>query len=330
MEQIKRTMEHLFFHFNLQLCRKIHEAVMEKENIKSVSIEDFKNSRYVLDYVDDDFAIVNNMDGVSYNNDLVRLECFLIVVCLDGCVQLDINNKTYQLQPGDLLLGLPNTLIGHTMMSPKYKVRLAGFSTRFLQHVLKVEKETWNAAMHIHDNPVKSTRQENGSTVFNYYRDLIIAKINDEPHCYHKAVMQHLFAALLCEMIGSLNKEIAQSDRMRLTKGRIKQSDHIMRRFMEMLSKDNGMHRSVTYYADALCYTPKYFSKVIKDACGRSPLDLINEAAIEHIKYRLKHSDKSIKEIAEEFNFPNQSFFGKYVKGYLGMSPIRYRSGMEE
>ena len=35
-------------------------------------------------------------------------------------------------QPGDLLLGLPNTIIGHTMMSPKYKIRLAGFSTRFL------------------------------------------------------------------------------------------------------------------------------------------------------------------------------------------------------
>ena len=58
-----------------------------------------------------------------------------------------------------------------------------------------------------------------------------------------------------------------------------------------------------------------YFPKVIKQACGRTPLDLINETAIEHIKYRLKHSDKSIKEIAEEFNFPNQSFFGKYVKG---------------
>ena len=48
------------------------------------------------------------------------------------------------------------------------------------------------------------------------------------------------------------------------------------------------------------------------------------------IKYRLKHSDKSIKEIAEEFNFPNQSFFGKYVKSYLGMSPARYRNTKEE
>ena len=44
----------------------------------------------------------------------------------------------------------------------------------------------------------------------------------------------------------------------------------------------------------------------------------------------LKHSDKSIKEIAEEFNFPNQSFLGKYVKYYLGMYPARYRNTKEE
>ena len=215
-------------------------------------------------------------------------------------------------------------------MSPKYKVRLAGFSTRFLQRILKIEKDTWDTAIHIHNNPVKSVNRESNNTIFKHYGDLILAKINDEPHCYHKAVVQHLFAAIFCEMMGYLNKEIADSEKAKLPKEGIKQADHILRKFMELLSKDNGMHRSVTYFADALCYTPKHFSKVIKQACGRAPLDLINETAIEHIKYRLKHSDKSIKEIAEEFNFPNQSFFGKYVKGHLGTSPIRYRSTKEE
>lgn len=78
---------------------------MEKENIKTVTIEDFKNSQHILDYIDDDFAIVNSLDEIPYNNEVVRLECFLIAVCIEGCIQLDINNRTYQLQPGDLLLG---------------------------------------------------------------------------------------------------------------------------------------------------------------------------------------------------------------------------------
>ena len=119
---------------------------MEKENIMTVDIEDFKKSQHILDYIDDDFAIVNSLDGIPYSNDTVRLNCFLIAVCVEGCIQLDINYRTYQLQAGDLLLGLPNTLISRTMLSPKYKIRLAGFSTRFLQRIIKMEKKTWNTA----------------------------------------------------------------------------------------------------------------------------------------------------------------------------------------
>ena len=33
-----------------------------------------------------------------------------------------------------------------------------------------------------------------------------------------------------------------------------------------------------------------------------------------------------MKEIAEMFDFPNQSFFGKYVKAHLGISPAKYRN----
>lgn len=62
---------------------------MEKENIKTVTIEDFKNSQHILDYLDDDFAIVNSLDGIPYSNEIVRLECFLIAVCIEGCIQLD-------------------------------------------------------------------------------------------------------------------------------------------------------------------------------------------------------------------------------------------------
>ncbi|TWJ17981.1 helix-turn-helix protein [Bacteroides zoogleoformans] len=59
-------------------------------------------------------------------------------------------------------------------------------------------------------------------------------------------------------------------------------------------------------------------------------MEWINEYAIEQIKQELKHSDKSIKEIADEFNFSNQSFFGKYVKAHLGMSPAQYRREPEK
>ena len=100
---------------------------------------------------------------------------------------------------------------------------------------------------------------------------------------------------------------------------------YIFRKFLEKVSEDDGTHRSVSYYADILCYSPKHLSTVVKKISGRTPLSIINEHAMECIKYELKHSGKSIKEIADQFDFPNQSFFGKFVKNHIGMSPLQYR-----
>ncbi|WP_368350508.1 helix-turn-helix domain-containing protein, partial [Parabacteroides merdae] len=42
-------------------------------------------------------------------------------------------------------------------------------------------------------------------------------------------------------------------------------------------------------------------------------------------KQLLESSNLSIKEVAAQLNFPTQSFFGKYFKQYVGMSPKEYR-----
>ena len=45
------------------------------------------------------------------------------------------------------------------------------------------------------------------------------------------------------------------------------------------------------------------------------------------IRVLLKNSTKSIKEITDELNFPNQSFLGKFFKEHMGVSPSDYRKG---
>lgn len=325
----KKNRTFLIDNYSSSLPRNEKRTIMGKEDIINVSIEDFKGSKNNMDYVDDDFVIKTTPEEVPHSNETIRLQCFLIVICVEGRAQLDINFKTYQLQAGELMLGLPNTIISHTMFSPQHQVRLAAFSTRFLQRIIKMEKNVWDTVAYINRNPIKFVG-ETSNQIFGFYRDLILAKINDEPHYYHKEVIQCLFSALFCEMMGAISREIPASETENDARGGLKQANYILRKFIGIMAKDNGMHRSVAYYADALCYSPKHFSKVIKQTCGRTPLEMINENAIEHIKYRLKHSDKSIKEISEEFEFPNQSFFGKYVKAHLGMSPAKYRDTVEE
>lgn len=89
----------------------------------------------------------------------------------------------------------------------------------------------------------------------------------------------------------------------------VKQPDFIFKQFIEALTADNGKHRTLTYYADLFCYSPKYLSRIVKQISGKNALTLIHENAIEHIIPELRHSNKSIKEISVDFEFPNVSFF---------------------
>lgn len=47
---------------------------------------------------------------------------------------------------------------------------------------------------------------------------------------------------------------------------------------------------------------------------------------LEEIRYYLKQTDLSIKQVCDRIGFSNPSFFGKYVRQHLGMTPIEFRN----
>ncbi|MBF4519439.1 helix-turn-helix domain-containing protein [Flavobacterium sp. ANB] len=57
-----------------------------------------------------------------------------------------------------------------------------------------------------------------------------------------------------------------------------------------------------------------YLSKVISSCTGKTINEWINEKLIDEIKYLLKHSDKSMKEIAALFAFNDLNYFCSYFK----------------
>lgn len=306
---------------------------MKEERIITIDIEDFKKHKEeaeYVDYVDDNVVVARNMEKLPYSNQMIRLNLFIIVACIEGKIQLSINGKDYRLQAGEAFVCLPTTIMSNMLLSPQHKVSLIGFSTKFLQQTVKREKAAEKALYYLYKNPVfakSSEEKTKDNHNFNLYYQLIIDKISNTSHRYRQEILGYLFSALFHEMLAGIQKHYDETDETEIGTNRSKQ---IFRQFMEELTADGGIHRSVTHYADLLCYSPKYLSAAIKEVSGHTPTEWINEYVIEQIKHQLKHSEKSIKEIAEMFNFPNQSFFGKYVKKHLGMSPARYRAYSNE
>ena len=100
----------------------------------------------------------------------------------------------------------------------------------------------------------------------------------------------------------------------------------IFEQFVRLVGEYHTKHRNVGFYADKLCLTPKYLSKLIKSASGRSAPEWIDAYVILEAKNMLKYSDMTIKEIVWHLNFPNQSVFYKFFKARTGMTPSGYRN----
>ena len=58
---------------------------------------------------------------------------------------------------------------------------------------------------------------------------------------------------------------------------------------------------------------------------GKPASELINDMTVNNIRRMLRSTDKTVKEISVEMGFSSLSFFGKYVRRELGVSPREYR-----
>lgn len=117
-----------------------------------------------------------------------------------------------------------------------------------------------------------------------------------------------------------------QGVRPQALNGREKVFGHFMLSLMQHYKRE----REVLFYAREQCLTPRYFSAVVKERSGHTASEWITELVVSYASQLLTYSDKSVKEIAMELNFPTQSFFGKYFKQHTRLSPKAFRLAARE
>lgn len=122
----------------------------------------------------------------------------------------------------------------------------------------------------------------------------------------------------------------------KVLRGRGNPSDHasphrneIYHRFMDLAHKLCTRNRNVAYYADKLCISTRYLSSITREIRNRSAKELIDDVLVQEIKIRLRTTQKTIQEISNELNFPDQSYLGRYFKRHTGISPTQFRNSNE-
>lgn len=249
-----------------------------------------------------------------------------IFYCQRGSVEVSLEGCHYHIKPGDVYIYMASTLVHLLHKSEDAEGIMVEVDFYYIlpivNKVINVESQLF-----MRKNPCVSLSGEQCAH-FEYLLNNLWDRINAEDCQKENVQYQHLKLELIKSMGQTicyeiLNMYFTNQPLQPLQQGK---KDVVFQNFMLSLFRFYRKERDVSFYARMQHITPRYFSTIIKEKTGDSALQWIVRMVITEAKQLLEESDLSIKEIADQLNFPTQSFFGKYFKQYVGVSPKEYRN----
>ena len=272
------------------------------------------------EYMDEGLILTDHISDAHIQQEPTRLNFILMALCKKGKAQYSIDTREQMVNPGDLLFISERHILDNYMASPNFECLCIMVSTKFYHEFVQNVKNVSSLLLFSMNNPVVSLTPREIQVFSNYFQT-IREKMADRSHQYRTPLVQ----ALLLAMFYDMSNVIYRVERM--TNRKQTRAEAIFANFIHLLEQNFRTQRRVSWYADQLCITPKYLSEIIKKISLRTPNEWIDNYVILEARVLLKNTTKSIKEITDELNFPNQSFLGKYFKEHVGVSPSEYRRG---
>lgn len=259
--------------------------------------------------------------NISFFDNPIRIDEIAFILCTKGSLEFNCNLKNYKIEEGSLLLLPPQSLIdarsnsieheGYTVILDKEYLGECNFNiSRFTSLMLQITDQP-----HIKLTTEELNRLVDAITML----DSLIGEQLDSS--FREDVIRAMVETtmyLICECFSAhiSKKEDTQVSRQ----------ENYFRQFLKLLSEHYTERKAVTYYAEQLCISPRYLTTIVRRYSGMTVTDWMDKHLIMEAKYLLKYSELSIQEIAYQLSFSDQSFFGKFFRLHVGMSPTAYRT----
>lgn len=272
-----------------------------------------------------DLIVSDNIDEVNIASETMS-SSFLAFYCERGALQFTVEGEMYHVGEGDIVICTPRNIIGMYMRTPDLQGKVISASELIydetMPSVFHIDPNWWKKLFFLRQNPVVHATEFQGKLFLAYF-NLLMVYMEDNDNPYRQRIIRLTSQAVAVELLHALENDVIDQ-----TTSDTSQKDRLFQRFMSILSRPTNTEREVRAYAEQLLVTSKYLSAVCKEKSGRTAMDWITENTVSHIKYYLLQTDLSVKEIAFKLDFPDVSFFCKYVKKHLGESPMEYRKTM--
>ena len=261
--------------------------------------------------------LIADMKSKHFSSPPVETRYDVIMLCHSGTAELEINMNRMSLKPRACLI-YNRVLYGRTVsVSPDFSATILLISSSF-----SFDASIGISAEFMHNvitEPVREISDDQEWTMLNHMMDII--KLNNQrgQSLYRREMVSVQFRAMLITLAGSS----AQTQRPKVRE--FTMGDTYFRNFMSLIDVHVKEHHEVAFYAEQLHITPKYLSEICKQKSGYKAKEILSAVLIANIKKDIVMSGKSMKVLAFEYCFADQSSLGKFFRKMTGKSPMAFR-----
>ena len=283
------------------------------------------NEDIQIGYSDNDIVVVDSIQQFEEIN-TAHVAMNAVVICTNGKVQAQMNGIQMELHKNQVAIVPQNVTVTDVMVSPDFNLKAMFLTNRILRSFLREKIDIWNDMMYIHRQHIV-TMDEDEILFYTHFYDMLtltIAKGKDNP--LHTDVIQSLLRSAILGLCGAMKWMLSDDNQLSTVNSQLSTGKSHFQRFLDLLHSNDVKRHTVESYASELCISSKYLTAVCKKNSGKTANEWITEHVLEDIRYYLKQTDLSMKQICDRLGFPNPSFFGKYVKDHFGMTPLEFRN----
>ena len=301
---------------------------MQYANLHNVSISQFR--KFFSDAgavgMGDDFCIIDV--NIKDNNRVLahpfRIDGYMVLYCVNGHIKLNVNLQEHELKSGMLFLNYPGSIIRVNDIldvdEDGLKYICVVMSREFVGNLMLDVNKLFTQNLSLLGTPSLALTADQ-TQLLREHVSLMVSIVNSKSSFKLESIRSILSSVFY--FIAGLWAEKASKKVQQPASGR---NRLVFEQFIKFVSEYHTTYRNVGFYADKLSLTPKYLSRIIRDASGRSAPEWIDEYVILEAKNLLKYSGLPIKEIVYKLNFPSQSVFYKFFKARTGMTPTEYKN----
>ena len=294
--------------------------------MRRVTTEDFQKGEWV-DYFADGIRLINDLRQIPRPSDeAITIDMTIVVVCLRGKLIVTIDNTPHTLGRNQVLFLQPGCVVTNYALSEDFESRALVFSLGTIENSIYLRRKIWDNISYLRLHPIVPLSDDD-LRIFRHYYEIATANLQAlDDNVYKQEIISHLLRSLVYEFLLLTDRIIlVESQKSKVESRKQNSYDDIHSRFLRLLAFSRGRTRKVEEFASQLNVTPDQLTAATKAISSRTALDWITEATVQAITHDLLYTQKSVKEIYYDLDFPSLSFLGKYFKQHTGLSPRAYR-----